>query len=310
MANATVTRLGQINQAGDELALFLKVFAGEVLTTFLTKNVVLDKHQVRTIASGKTAQHPVMGLGSAAYHTPGVELVGTDVGRAERLIDIDGLLIADRFIALIDEAMNHYDVRGPHAEEMGHSLARALDRNVLQTMLLAARATATITGNPGGTAITSAGAGTVADDLIAAIKLASQRLDENDVPEDDRFAYLRPAQYNLALDGTKIVNRDYVESNNGGVDTGRIFQINGIALVKTNNSPVTNITTGLAKYQVDASTTVATITHRSAVGTTKLLDLTLESEYDIRRQGTLLVAKYSVGHGILRPEAAVEIKTA
>jgi len=36
----------------------------------------------------------------------------------------------------------------------------------------------------------------------------------------------------------------------------------------------------------------------------------MESEYDIRRQGTLMVGKLAYGHGILRPEAAVEIKTA
>lgn len=34
MANANVNRLGQINNAGDEKALFLKVFAGEVLASF------------------------------------------------------------------------------------------------------------------------------------------------------------------------------------------------------------------------------------------------------------------------------------
>jgi len=42
----------------------------------------------------------------------------------------------------------------------------------------------------------------------------------------------------------------------------------------------------------------------------KLLDLGMESEYQISRQGTLMVAKYAVGHGVLRPEAAVELSTA
>jgi hypothetical protein len=43
--------------------------------------------------------------------------------------------------------------------------------------------------------------------------------------------------------------------------------------------------------------------HKSAVATVKLLDLGMEAAYDIRRQGTLMVAKYAVGHGSLRPEA-------
>jgi len=41
-----------------------------------------------------------------------------------------------------------------------------------------------------------------------------------------------------------------------------------------------------------------------------LMDLGLESEYDIRRQGTLFVAKYAMGHGVLRPEAAIELALA
>jgi len=45
--------------------------------------------------------------------------------------------------------------------------------------------------------------------------------------------------------------------------------------------------------------------HKSAVGTVKLQDLATESEYQIQRQGTLMVAKYAMGHGGLRPECGV-----
>ena len=55
MSNATVSRIGQINGAGAVDALFLKVFAGEVLTSFEQTNVMMDKHQVRTITNGKSA---------------------------------------------------------------------------------------------------------------------------------------------------------------------------------------------------------------------------------------------------------------
>lgn len=60
---------------------------------------------------------------------------------------------------------------------------------------------------------------------------------------------------------------------------------------------------------MDASNTVALVAHPSAVGTVKLMDLATEMEYQINRQGTLLVAKYAVGHGVLRPEAAVQLKS-
>ena len=35
----------------------------------------------------------------------------------------------------------------------------------------------------------------------------------------------------------------------------------------------------------------------------------MEQAYDIRRQGTLMVGKYLVGHGPLRPEAGWELRT-
>ena len=54
MANATVGRFGDVNNAGsDPIQLFLKVFAGEVLAMFERKNVMIDKSLVRTISSGE-----------------------------------------------------------------------------------------------------------------------------------------------------------------------------------------------------------------------------------------------------------------
>ncbi len=54
MANATASRVGQIDSAGDVKALFLKVFAGEVLAAFEEVNVTGDKNSVRTISNGKS----------------------------------------------------------------------------------------------------------------------------------------------------------------------------------------------------------------------------------------------------------------
>lgn len=57
MANATVTRIGSINNAvatKDEIeALFLKLFSGEVLTSFEQTTVAADRVMKRTITSGK-----------------------------------------------------------------------------------------------------------------------------------------------------------------------------------------------------------------------------------------------------------------
>jgi hypothetical protein len=311
MADATVSRLGQVDGAGDATALFLKKYAGEVLTAFRETNVFLSRTKVRNIKNGKSAQFPATWKGTAAYHTPGAELVGSIVDHNERVITIDGLLIADRFIAEIDEAMNHWDVRSEYSYDAGRSLSKKMDTNIAQVGLLAARASATVTGGNGGTVVTAATALTDADAMIGAIYDAAIALDEKDVPAEDRFCFLKPAQvYLMAESGSKIVNRDYTSGANGGVDTGVVLTVAGIKIVKTNNLPQANVATGPTAYQGDFSTVAGLVMHRSAVGTVKLINLGVEMAYDIRRQGTLVVAKYAAGHGILRPESAVEIKTA
>ena len=63
--------VGRVNAAGSEDALFLKVFAGEVLTSFERASVTAGAETVRTISNGKSATFPVMGRVAAAYHTPG-----------------------------------------------------------------------------------------------------------------------------------------------------------------------------------------------------------------------------------------------
>jgi hypothetical protein len=122
---------------------------------------------------------------------------------------------------------------------------------------------------------------------------------------------LRPSQYQLLLTSRKVVNRDYVQSaSNGGVDTGKIFQVNGVEIVKSNNLRSPTSTPIWPSTTWTARTPRGQVFHKSAVGTVKLMDLAMEAEYQIQRQGWLFIAKYAMGHGILRPEASVEIKTA
>lgn len=308
MSNATVSNLGQVNGAGATDALFLKVFAGEVLSAFQKATVTENRTMHRAIANGKSAQFPAIGRTSAAYHTPGAEILGGSILANEQVITIDQLLVSPVFIADIDEAMNHYDVRSIYSKECGLSLAYQKDMNILQVGVLAARAANPVTGLPGGTSAINANYKVDSTTLASGLFLAAQTLDENSVDEMDRTAYLRPAQYYLLAQNTTAINVLY--GGSGAYAEGSVVRIAGLELVKSLHLPITNINTGLAKYQVNASTTAGLIMHKSAVGTVKLMDLSIQSAYDIRRQGTLVLARYALGHGILRPNAAVELKTA
>lgn len=321
MANANVVRIGQINGAGDVDALFLKLFAGETLTAFEETNVALGHVQTRTISKGKSAQFPATGRVGAEYHVPGTEIQGLTMNSSEVVITIDDLLISHGFIANIDEAKDHYDYRSIFSKEMGRALARQMDKHLFQVGVLAARASNVVTGEAGGSVILTGEAGlpetpnfdTNGDHLAAAIFIAAQKFDEKDVPEEDRVCFVRPAQYYALVKAVNNLNKDW--GGSGSYAEGNIVKIAGITIIKTNNLPKTDLSaaTGVTagtgnKYRGDFSKTSALVMQKQAVATVKLLDLGMESAYDIRRQGHLMVAKYAVGHGILRPQCAIEIR--
>jgi len=319
MSDITPSRLGMINGTGADDALFLKQFSGEVLTSFAEVNVMMERHYVRTISQGKSAQFPATWKIDSYYHVPGTELAGQTIKHGERVITIDDLLVSPVFIAQIDEAKNHYDVRSIYTTECGHSLSNTADKNILQTAVLAARASATVEGAPGGSTI-NGGADLVTNAngaLVNALYAAAQTLDEKDIPEAGRFSVFKPAQYYKLVLDDKAINRDFT-AGNGDIRTGKVFDIAGINVVKSNHLPTTNIVAPvgavgprpLAKYAGDFTNTVGLVMTPAAVGTVKLMDLQVEGEYQISRQGTLIVAKYAMGHGILRPECAVELSKA
>lgn len=317
MANATPSRFGAIKNGVDKRELFLKVFSGEVLTTFNTKTVMAEKTRVRNIASGKSAQFPAIGKTSAAYHTPGAEIVGDVIQSDEKVITIDDKLLASTFISDVDEAISHFEVRSEYSRQMGDALAQTYDRNLLSLAVKAARDTGAgglgvgAVGQGNAVSATLGAAPTVAD-IIAAIYTGAKVLDEKNVPDNERYVFVSPAVYWGIVTDDKILNKDFGGSN-GVYSDGTVINVAGMKIIKTNNLAVDHTATSTdynSKYNVDATKTRALILHPQALGTVKLMDLSSEMEYDIRRQGTLMISKMLVGHGVLRPECIYEIKAA
>ena len=344
MANGNITpsRLGQSMGAGDTDALFLKVFGNEVLTAFEEANVMKELHTIRTISSGKSAQFPVLGTATAKYHTPGQEVFDagnsytTAIKHRERVINIDDVLIAATSIANIDELKNHYDVRATYSSELGRALAKRFDLATLRTLAAAAETDADSRANPDAAQGTRIDLGTTtgapanlstAANIIQTFRVMAQTLDEKHVPSDGRFAILTPELYYLLTGSDNIaINRDF--GGSGAVASGSIPQLLGIKIyssphiadiavndvagddVNAKNNPFDDAEgSSDAKGYLDAGLDVLQFLggHTSAIGTVKLMDLAVESEYSMQKQSTLMLAKYAMGHGILRPDAAVSV---
>jgi hypothetical protein len=316
MSNANPSRVGQAGLTGATDALFLKVFSGEVMSTFNSQTVMKEKTRIRSINNGKSAQFPAIGKTVAEYHTPGAEILGNNVEHDEKVITIDDLLISNTFISNIDEAKNHYDVRAEYSKQMGQALAQTYDRNLLSMAIKAARDPSGLgagVAGQGSAASESIGATPTTAQIVAAVYDAAATLDTRNVPEADRFVIVSPAVYYALVQDDKLINRDF--GANGSYSDGSVLNVAGMTIVKSNNMAVDHTTASAypdfsSKYAVAATDTKALVIQRQALGTVQLMDMATEMEYDIRRQGTLAVSKMAVGHGVLRPECIIELRAA
>ena len=386
--NAAAQRSGQTNAAGDVRNLYLKLYAGEVMSAFQTKNIMMNYCRVRSISKGKSAQFIMTGKYRAAeYHTPGNEIMPDVVAKnAERVVSVDDLLIAAQFIPNIDEAMQHFDIRSVYTQESGYALAKSADQNILRMAVKAAlttnkeRASKMIqdydswddedfTANVTYAAnfANSKKAAYFMEGLIEAKRV----LESAGAPLEDLVCVMATDQFYSLFKTTSnseditaltMFNRDV--GGSGSIKDIDLPTIAGIPVVRTphlgalgaaawtgslwstanpaistGQAPLANtVGSGRASiYNLPSSYTAATATgsnigavggldgtsgvdlenesltvralvmHKDAVATVKLMDLSVESEYQIERQGTLIVSRYAMGHNVLRPAMAVAL---
>lgn len=306
------TRLGQANFSGDTEALFRDQFIPELLTAFDAKRVMKNYVRSKTISKGKSATFPVLGTTSAQYVTVGDTLLGNQtIAHNEITINLDPFLVSDILIHELDVKLQEYDDRAEIVQEMSRALANTEDKQLLQVGVLAARAEAIITGGNGGSVL-NCGADVLTDGdvLAAAIYTAGVELDEKNVPEYDRFAFVRPLQFALLAQAEDIKNHDI---GTGSYSDGTTGKINGIKIIKTNHLPSENIeqssdtTQPNNVYYGDFSNTACLVMNRQAVGTVSRQGLIAEPKWILERLSHLLTARILQGHGILRPDCAVEI---
>jgi hypothetical protein len=403
---SAIHRSGVQNATGSARALFLKLYAGEVLTAFQSKNIMMPLHRVRTISKGKSASFPMTGkYRDASYHTPGSEIVPTASKQGERIVSVDDLLVNAQFIPNIDEAMSHYDIRSVYTQEAGFGLGKVADQNILRlgikASLCESSAMAALSaGAPmiqeysafddedfthnivvGATAGTGTDVANARDPkfLTQAIMDAKRILSNADVPGDPFVVLNNDSYFDMFkvsgtgnLNDLVIFNRDL--GGSGSVASGQVPTILGMPMHVTNHlgsynasgvweSALWTIASNVGQHktlpnpawgsdqplatgvgsgrttQYDTGSTnhtawvtadvtnngsnaglrktaiISAVANRviglvmttDAVATVKLMDLSVESEYQINRQGTLMVSKYAMGHNVLRPACAIAL---
>ncbi len=339
----TTNYAGQVNQAGDSRALFLEQFAGEVMVEWHKRTMALQNTTKRTITNGNSASFPLIGRGSAGYHTPGSLIEANRQSHVKRIVNVDDVAFSAIFIASVDEAMNHFDVRQPYSLEGGRQLAEMVDRNIFRMIAKAGQigdaagmTAAGLTAVTGQTYTTAETIGAAAPDsldplaIVDAIMGAKAKFLKADVGVEDLLCVLPVDQYealvnpSAGLNNLVYMNRDI--GGVGNIGSGEIAMISGVPVVWTNNMPQTDESAGTvdpeplgdtavgsgnnAKYRGDYSSVKGLVFNKQAVATTELKGIETSFVEEKLRLGNTILSTQALGHDILRPECAITLLSA
>lgn len=332
----TVTQPGRINKAGDQRALFLKLFSGEVYESFRNATVFKETVLSKQISNGRSYQFIHTGRITASYHTPGTAILGSgDPPSAETTIELDDLLIASAFVYNLDEVISQYDVRGPISRQIGQALAEHYDRRVGRTLSRASGLAAPVTNEPGGFRINiGLNQEYNAQALVDGFFEAASRLDEIAAPKDGRFAVLAPRQYYALISqvDTNILNREFGNSQ-GSLNSGEgLYSIAGIGIRRSNNVPFLGrygsaagpaieavVTGGSGTYgernnygaPSDFNTSCGLIYHRDAAAVLEGIGPAIQTtgaDTKVIYQGDVVVGRLAMGAGPVRVAVAGEFR--
>ncbi|OIN15587.1 hypothetical protein BFS86_09090 [Shewanella algae] len=267
----TLTRPGQNQGAGDSRALFLKLYAGEVLKQFKPACIALSLTKVRTITSGKSFQFPMIGRTSAKYHKPGELIQAGTVKHAEVTVTIDDIVIAPVFVAEIDEALSHYESRAEYSADCSRQLAELIDRNIFRMLAKAALITNKTEAQAAGLNLleeevytdvvelrtTNDNGDTLnpAQSLVDAIYRARTAFHKANIT-DAKYAVVKPETFELLVNASgQVGNMAWLNSDvggQGGVAVGgtgpngqAALRIAGIPVYESNHLPTTNESAGI-----------------------------------------------------------------
>jgi hypothetical protein len=254
---------------------------------------------------------------SISAYTRGAVVTPQDLADDEITLEVDQAQAFAFKVDDIEERQSHVNFEAMATSSGAFSLKRNYDKNVLQAMLDGAGikgASGSVETDSnlgtGGTPVTVAGSD-AGDDVVNLMALMARKLDEQDVPEENRWFVAPPRVYeNLYKAGAKIVEvqvtGDDVSPLRNGLVTNQ--KIMGFTLYKSNalrqSADATTTTDMVSVSGVGSGENVVLAGHISACATANSIAKT-EVIRDPDSFADVVRGLHVYGRKVLRPESLV-----
>jgi len=303
---------GQMNNTTQ--AVFIpEIWSDEIVAAYKRTLVLanLVSKMPMTGKKGDTIHVPKPTRGAVAAKVSGQAVTMQSDVETEVVISIDQHFEYSRFIEDITEKQALNSMRASYTGDAGYALAKKVDTDLhnLGTGLgdgtkVAAPVTANwvnsavlINGGSGSLTpfVAAGGAGSAFDD--AAFRALVQKLDDADVPMDNRSFVVPPAMRNVMLGIDRYVSSDFVGGS--GVETGLIGELYGIKVYVTTACPT-----------IETGVKAATLLHKDTYVHAEQLAVRSQSQYKQEFLADLFTSDTIYGTQVMRPEAGFVLAVA
>ena len=285
-----------------------EIWSDEIIATY-KKNLVLANLVKKMSFKGKkgdTVHIPSPTRGDASVKAASTQVTLIAATESEVVVTIDKHYEYSRLIEDIVEAQALSSLRNFYTEDAGYALARQVDTSLIQIGRGVQGGGGTsaysgaFSGADGTTAYVAAantGLGAITD---AAIRRSIQRLDDNDVPMDNRFMSIPPSTRNTLMGLARYTEQAFVGEvgGNNTIRNGEIGNLYGVPVFVTSNADTTSGSTACR---------IALMAHKDFAVFVEQMGVRSQTQYKQEYLGTLFTADTLYGVKELRDGSAVAL---
>ncbi len=285
-----------------------EIWSDEIIAAY-KKNLVaanLIKKMAFKGKKGDSVHIPSPTRGNASVKAAQTQVTLIAATETEVVVTIDKHYEYSRLIEDIVETQALSSLRQFYTDDAGYALARQLDTDLIQLGRGVNGGTGTaaysgaFSGADGTTAYvagTNTGFAALTD---SAIRRSIQRLDDNDVPMDNRFLVIPPSTRNTMMGIARFTEQAFVGEVGGSntIRNGEIGNVYGIPVFVTTNADTTSGTT---------PTRIALLGHKDFAVCVEQMGVRSQTQYKQEYLGTLFTADMLYGVKELRDGSAVAL---
>ena len=294
-----------------------EIWSDEIIAAY-QKNLVLAPLVKKMSMSGKkgdTIHVPKPVRGDAHAKAENTAVTVQNATESEVQVSINKHYEYSRLIEDITDVQALSSLRQFYTEDAGYALAKQVDSDLhgLATGLGTSGTTSTTYLNNAGTFFNDASNGLstyTADTVVSAdvfeddaFRGIIQKLDDQDVPMDNRAFVVPPVLRNTIMGISRYVSSDFV--NNSTVVNGKIGQLYGIDVYVSTNCPTVEAAGDNSASSVDSLG--ALLFHRDAMVLAEQVGVRSQTQYKQEWLANLFTSDTLYGVAVLRPASGLTL---